>query len=250
MARNLTEADEAFILTSVQRYLANKDIFDALAAALFRTLTESEGLRPHIHSVKSRAKDPEHFAEKLRRKLRERSRRSWGITNANLFQKINDLVGLRILHLHTSQIEKIDPELKLCLRAEKYEKLEGPIAKTWDMEYRRYFESIDVTTEDSPSQYTSVHYVFGARNDLKLTFEIQVRTLAEELWGEVNHRMNYPEHHQETACTEQIAVLARVTSSCTRLVDSIVRSDIDLRGRKRAPVKSTAKRGKRNKGAD
>ena len=163
----------------------------------------------------------------------ERGRRGWGITEANVFQKVNDLVGLRILHLHTAQIEAIDTQLRKCLSAEKYELTYGPVAKTWDIEYRSYFKSIGMRTEDSPSQYTSVHYVFSAKNDLKQTFEIQVRTLAEELWGEVNHRMNYPEPHSSLACTEQIAVLARVTSSCTRLVDSIVRSDTDVRSIKK-----------------
>jgi putative GTP pyrophosphokinase len=48
-----------------------------------------------------------------------------------------------------------------------------------------------------------------------------VRTLAEELWGEVDHTVNYPEPSEVLACREQIKLLARLTSTCTRLVDSI-----------------------------
>jgi len=225
MQRRLTEADKAFIQRAVKRYTSNRVIFDALGNALFKTLTRSAALAPLIHSVKMRVKDPKHLKEKLERKIREKGRRGWGITEANLFQKLTDLVGLRILHLHTSQIKDIDRELQKCLKEEKYEKIEGPIAKTWDLEYKGYFQSLRITTEESPSQYTSVHYVFGASNDLNTTFELQVRTLAEELWGEVNHQLNYPKAHPAVACKEQIAVLARVTSSCTRLVDSIKRSE-------------------------
>ncbi len=69
--------------------------------------------------------------------------------------------------------------------------------------------------------YTSVHYVFKANEQAKCACELQVRTLAEELWGEVDHKINYPHKAQSVACREQIKVLARVTSSCSRLVDSI-----------------------------
>ncbi len=72
--------------------------------------------------------------------------------------------------------------------------------------------------------YTSVHYVLETSQRTKYTFELQVRTLAEELWGEVDHTINYPHKSDILACREQIKVLARVTSSCSRLVDSIFRT--------------------------
>ena len=43
----------------------------------------------------------------------------------------------------------------------------------------------------------------------------------EEVWGEVEHSINYPHKIDNLACREQLKVLARVTSSATRLVDSI-----------------------------
>ena len=108
---------------------------------------------------------------------------------------------------------------------------EGPIAKTWDDESRNFYAAVGMKSESSKTQYTSVHYVFDAQNDFKSTFEIQVRTLAEELWGEVDHKINYPHRHTAIACTEQIAVLARVTASCTRLVDAIFRTDAEVRSK-------------------
>ena len=41
-----------------------------------------------------------------------------------------------------------------------------------------------IETEDSQTQYTSVHYEYDVENVTKATFEVQVRTLAEELSGE------------------------------------------------------------------
>ena len=48
------------------------------------------------------------------------------------------------------------------------------------------------------------------------------RTLAEEVWGEISHTINYPEETGSEACKEQLKVLARLVSGCSRLVDSIV----------------------------
>ena len=78
-----------------------------------------------------------------------------------------------------------------------------------------------INTRKSPSMYTSVHYVIGSASRTTMTAEIQVRTLMEEVWGEVDHSMNYPHPSDSLACREQLKVLARVTSSASRLVDSI-----------------------------
>jgi ppGpp synthetase/RelA/SpoT-type nucleotidyltranferase len=83
------------------------------------------------------------------------------------------------------------------------------------------FQRMSVKTMSSERMYTSVHYVVNAGAGTKRTAEIQVRTLAEELWGEVDHTISYPHPCPIPTCGEQIKVLARVTSSCTRLVDSI-----------------------------
>jgi ppGpp synthetase/RelA/SpoT-type nucleotidyltranferase len=72
--------------------------------------------------------------------------------------------------------------------------------------------------------YPSVHYVLRANQETELTAELQVRTLMEEVWGEVSHRVDYPTATQNRACRDQLKVLARLTSGCTRLVDSIFKS--------------------------
>ncbi len=66
-----------------------------------------------------------------------------------------------------------------------------------------------------------------SKKNTKITCEIQVRTLADEIWGEIDHRLNYPIEHQSLACREQIKSLARVASSCSRLVDSIMATHLD-----------------------
>ena len=86
---------------------------------------------------------------------------------------------------------------------------------------REYFNKLSIETQSSPSMYTSVHYVIGSGSRTQVTCEIQVRTLMEEVWGEVDHTINYPHASSSLSCREQLKVLARVTSSATRLVDAI-----------------------------
>lgn len=119
---------------------------------------------------------------------------------------------------------RINDRLLAIFDEARYRKKEGPVAKTWDDESRTYFRSIGIRTEASASMYTSVHYVIEPNSRTKYTCEIQVRTLMEEVWGEVSHTINYPRPIDDLASTEQIKVLARVTSSCSRLIDSIFRT--------------------------
>lgn len=98
---------------------------------------------------------------------------------------------------------------------------EGPIAKVWDMGSKEFFKSHEIETEDRTKDlYTSVHYVIGRQ---KRTCEIQVRTLSEDVWGAISHRVNYPVETDSLACREQMEVLAKITSCTTRQVDAIFR---------------------------
>ena len=150
------------------------------------------------------------------------------VTTKNLFWKVTDLAGIRILHLHTQQADEINRGLQAIFEEELFTVVEGPTARTWDDESRDYFKSVNIKTTKSRSLYTSVHYVIKPRKKTKYTCEIQVRTLMEEVWGEVNHSLNYPRETKSLACREQIAALARTTSASTRLVDSIFRSHADF----------------------
>ena len=184
----------------------------------------SKPLAKLIHSIKTRAKDPSHLEDKLFRKLRASKQpagKCFDITAENLVEKITDLAGVRLLHLHTQQFPEINTHIQSLLHEEGYLVVEGPEARTWDDEYRKVFESHGIATVASERLYTSVHYIVQTSAKSKRTIEVQVRTLAEELWGEVDHSMNYPAPTEIYACKEQIKVLARLTSSCTRLVDSI-----------------------------
>lgn len=225
----LTEQQEKLIDELVAYYVANNGPIKRLLDSLDGFISDAESLNHLIHSVKRRMKDPGHLKDKLIRKLKkaQEAGKPFNITTENLFTEITDLGGYRILHLHTRQMDKINKALLEVLNEAQCTIVEGPKANVWDRESEAYFIGIGINTEYNPRLYSSVHYVVRPNSKAKVTIELQVRTLSEEVWGEVDHKFNYPHPMESVACSEQIKVLARVASSCTRLVDSIFASHAD-----------------------
>jgi GTP pyrophosphokinase len=172
-----------------------------------------------IHSFKSRLKDSEHLREKLIRKSKEGK----VITAENLFSEVTDLAGVRILHLFQEQFADIDEVIRSKVRGGDWVLGEKPRAYTWDPEAVRFFERFELEVSEKPTSYTSVHYLVRPREDSPICCEVQVRTLFEEIWGEVDHQINYPHPTEEIACKEQIKVLSKIVGAGSRLLDSLKR---------------------------
>lgn len=232
--RTLTETEEEVFRSIIARFESERTLVEKFLENVHILFTGSDRLMSLVHSVKRRVKNPEHLRDKLVRKLIEAEEKGQGfdITPDNLYSRITDLAGYRILHLHTHQMEDINKAVMGLLDEAQYPLIEGPKARIWDQESESYFDGIGIATEVSPNLYSSVHYVIQASAKTKVTCEIQVRTLAEEVWGEVDHTFNYPHKTDSVACREQIRVLARVASSCSRLVDSIFKSYEDFQASK------------------
>jgi ppGpp synthetase/RelA/SpoT-type nucleotidyltranferase len=245
----VTSAQLKLIDKLVDHFNQNKKVLSSMIDSLDSYIGHSENLKGLIHSKKHRIKEPDHLKDKLIRKADEanKKKKPFVYTKENLFSKITDLAGFRIIHLHTKQIEQIDIELRKILEEQRWKIIEGPKARTWDDESREYFKSIGIKTLSTPNLYTSVHYIIKPNTKSALTCEIQVRTLMEEVWGEVDHKINYPHKSESISCREQIKALARVTSSCSRLVDSIFTTHEHEKNRdsKLTSSKSTAKKAVR-----
>lgn len=149
------------------------------------------------------------------------------ITTDNFRNEITDLVGIRILYLYPDQFITIHNEiLKQVNQRKEWKFVEKPNAYTWDPEAAKLYDKLGISHEIKDTFYTSVHYVIKPYNDntQSVCCEIQVRTLFEEIWGEIDHTINYPHKTESIACREQLKVLAKLISSGTRLSDSIFRS--------------------------
>lgn len=219
--------DEERISKAVACFAEHRHLFEAFAKSLVLQFQLNPNLSPHIHFIKHRVKDLDSLRGKLIRKLSATDSRDDQIHAGNLFEKITDLAGVRIIHLHTDQIREIHPCILAILEEQNYTLVEEPTANCWDIEYEQLFGKFGIKTRSRDSMYTTIHYVVWANQRTKMTCEIQVRTLMDEVWGEVSHRINYPSESASIACREQLKVLARLTSGCTRLVDSIFRTHRD-----------------------
>ena len=224
--RMLNRSEKKQIEEAVAYYQAQRSLIATFAKSLVVHLSDNEELKPYVHFLKWRVKNPDHLREKLERKALARKElgESPDITRDNLMEKVGDLAGIRILHLHTEQISELNRIILSILNENQYPLVEGPTAICWDREYEDIFTDVGISAESRDSMYTSVHYVIEANQKTKIRAELQVRTLMEEVWGEVSHRVNYPSETTSRACRDQLKVLARMTSGCTRLVDSIFRS--------------------------
>lgn len=216
-------SDDAAIDALVNQFKSHRHVFENLAEAVASELQRTPALKPLIHSIRYRTKDPEHLRDKLLRKRADalEGGEPFDVTPVNLFEKLTDLAGVRLIHLHTSQFPRIDNAIRSVLDEAKYLITEGPIANTWDSEYRDLFTGWGAIPIERESMYTSVHYILDPQRKTPVRCELQVRTLMEEVWGEVSHTVNYPHKTTNAIVKEQLKVLARFTSGCTRLVDTI-----------------------------
>lgn len=100
----------------------------------------------------------------------------------------------------------------------------------WQKEFNTIYNLIsDNKISKFPKKFVqfigfTIYIVKPNNSKSDITCEIQVRTLFEEIWGEIDHTINYPHETESIACREQIRVLAKLVSTGTRLADSIFRT--------------------------
>lgn len=169
---------------------------------------------PEIHSLKVRVKDPAHLVRKVVRKLRDK--RYAGVSATTYESHVTDLVGIRALHLFKDDWQSIHEHI---LRT--WEVKEQPIA------YYRQGDSPDVIqafrdagcnpTEHSAG-YRSLHYVIVSKPSKRTeVVEIQVRTLFEEAWSEIDHHVRYPEQSQQPELAEFLTIFNRLAGSADEM---------------------------------
>ena len=138
------------------------------------------------------------------------------------------MAGIRVLHLYPEQLQYIHEAIKKEIINGDLVFYENPKAYTWDIDLKTFYKQLDIVTSIKPSYYTSVHYVVMPKVGSKIKCEIQVRTLYEEVWGEIDHSLNYPYKCDSLSCKEQLKVLAQLTAAGTRLANSIVKSKTEF----------------------
>lgn len=157
-----------------------------------------------VHSLNYRVKDTYHLIEKVIRKNPKYTSNGDSISKDNYKMRITDLMGIRILLLFKEDWLNVHDYLM-----EHYEKrlIEMPIAHICRGDRTDLYKGkVEVSDEKS---YRSVHYVI--RTDSGLGIEIQVRTLYEEAWGEIDHKLRYPYNITNSILNNYIDVMSKFT---------------------------------------
>src|ERR1035437_4809028 len=102
----ITAKERQHIGKLVDHFVQNRHLFAVMLDQIKAAFHGSTKIMELAHSTKWRVKDSEHLKDKLLRKMLEAKEtgKQFPYTEQNLFSKINDLAGFRILHLHTQQI--------------------------------------------------------------------------------------------------------------------------------------------------
>jgi putative GTP pyrophosphokinase len=219
---------EECVAKALAEFAARDFEIEQFRKAVFSFFVDHPGLNrgplPILHSLKSRKKDPGHLREKILRK--------WDaadpISDVNLLDRVTDLAGVRVLHLHQRQFSEIHAAIMRHVTEGDWKLREDPVANSWDPEAKEYFAQFGLKVEVRETYYTSVHYlVRPPREGSRVCCEVQVRTLFEEAWGEIDHAINYPQPTENIGCREQLRVLAKLVSTGSRLADAIFRTHED-----------------------
>ncbi len=208
------------ILELIKDNIHNFDLFRDSVESFFRKHPKLISSPLVVHSVRSRLKELTHIKDKLTRKIENGD----DINTTNFYDKITDIAGVRVLHLYQEQFNIINSCIDEQLTRGDWVLYEPSIAYTWDPESTDFYRKHGLEVKVKESFYTSIHYVVKPRIDSELTCEIQVRTLFEEIWGEIDHTINYPYPTDNLACREMLRVLARLVGAGSRLADSIFRT--------------------------
>ena len=161
-----------------------------------------------------RIKRPESVMDKIRRLP---AKFPQGLTAASLYA-MRDVLGARVVTFFQSHLRMID-EIRTGGRFE--------LAPEWPPRSCISRENLDHLGLDptefqvrgkKPSGYASLHYVIRLSDGDAFGpwFELQVRTMVEEVWGEVEHQPRYkPTHPMDLEALNQFRVLSEYLTRST-----------------------------------
>lgn len=213
-------------------YLHKKKIYEEILDDFLRTYLKNmnkdkkEEEEVKIHSIRSRVKSPEHLLAKIIRKKEQNQNKYRKLDKSNYEKFITDLIGIRCLVLFKEEWEGFHYYIlsKFENNVEYY--IKDSILDFDDDENHFYIaekpkvhirngDARDVYDKVLPPEciidgkvYRSVHYIIKYRG---VYLEIQVRTLFEEGWGEIDHAVVYPYYQDDKILKEYTQLLNRLS---------------------------------------
>jgi len=159
----------------IRQYNANLKEYKEIAESVHITLDKA--IRSHgikYHSIDRRIKEIGSLLDKARRKKIKKP-----------LEYLNDIVGLRVVCLFLSDIQKIEniinEEFQVINRDDKVSDKEPDIFGYMSLHLHACFK---------PSAEGA-----GTDEMQNMPFEIQVRTIAQDAWASISHHLDYKQNH-------------------------------------------------------
>lgn len=170
-----------------------------------------------VHSVRRRVKKPTHLIEKIIRKGSKYSKK--GISVDNYKQIVTDLIGIRVLHLFKDDWKNIHNEITNLWDTKETPQINIRRGDYNMMELENSIQGMGCEIIVRDHGYRSIHYLIGVpvtKTD-EVLVEIQVRTVFEEAWSEIDHLMRYPYDVNNPLITEYLAIFNRIVGSADEM---------------------------------
>ncbi|WP_337982335.1 RelA/SpoT domain-containing protein [Lysinibacillus sp. C5.1] len=172
-----------------------------------------------VHTVRTRIKDPEHLIAKLIRKTPERREKfteDFQFTTSNYKEEITDLIGVRVIHIFKEDWLSIHDFV-----SDNWQVKESQ-ANVRDGDNQEIYTALGIQINSRKTGYRSVHYLieFMPTNE-KITAEIQVRTIFEEGYGEVDHQLRYPDNNVPEVLSLNLLMLNRLAGGADEMASAV-----------------------------
>lgn len=133
--------------------------------------------------------------------------------HASSIERMPDALGARVIVYFISQLSVLDREIQSSSALEISSTI-PPVAYL-GRDLHEHLELSHIRRENKESGYASIHYVVRLRQpvvevDKNPWMELQLRTLCEDLWGEIEHVLGYkPEKRTALAVRKQFRIISR-----------------------------------------
>lgn len=205
-------------------YAYRVDGFYMIRDMFLKELIENKEDETGLHSYRTRIKTPGHLVEKIIRRRVENYRKYKELTKENYLKFVTDIIGFRGLLLyredwvvfHKYLLKHFENHASWyvhdCLKdfdesRDRY-MVEAPKVHMRPGDFADIYADWIASDDIYDQKYCrSVHYILKYRG---MYLEVQVRTLFEEGWGEIDHHILYPYKKQNPMLTEFSELLNRL----------------------------------------
>ena len=168
-----------------------------------------------VHSVRWRVKDTSHLIEKIIRKKESNNEKYADIDVTNYKSKVDDFIGVRAIYLfkhdwlpvHQHILSRWSPKENVIIYYREGDDLEQ-------------YSQPNCETKKHHDSYRSIHYIVPATE--KVTCEVQTRTIFEEAWSEIDHKVRYPSFSEDPHLKQFLNIFNRLAGSADEMGSYVI----------------------------